>query len=156
MKGIQTHLDTIRRIVEMSQNGHSKKEIANVLGIGYSTVCTYLQQKSKWPDDVKAMMGMTGTAISFAPKVEIINSAPEKAQEEEMETMEKVQILPVISIHSVKEMQGKCCVYRTDTQSTSIELLDKNGGTLTGIVDADDIPSIIAELQALMIEAKKF
>lgn len=57
--------------------------------------------------------------------------------------------LPIIRQTCVYEMQGTSCVFRIDTTSTVIEMLDKGGSVISGMIDAADVNAFVSELQKI-------
>lgn len=79
---------------------------------------------------------------------------PEYSEQPEPEQPKKIPGKVSFAVLSRKtrevlELQGSMCVFKTDTDTDYIELLDKNGGMLSGMLNYTDIPQLIRELQDL-------
>ncbi len=48
------------------------------------------------------------------------------------------------------DLQGLACVFRVNTGAHTVEMRDENNGTVTGMIDARDLPAFIRELQEVL------
>lgn len=125
----------------------SVKEIAACLDVSVGTVYKYIGKKS-----VLAAQAVQQNKQSPIPIIQTEDH--EERQKEEVEVSETREIresavrlvLKVLRESVVRDLQGSACVFHLDTGSNIIEMKDDGKGTVAGILQLDDIPLFIAEL----------
>lgn len=141
----------------MRQNGLTNKQIADRLEVSVSTVYQYIGRRSEAVKHA-AVQGKP-CPIFDAPHETVPESLPEpdKATEENepmKEEAPKAVRLPtnmnVLKESHTYDLQGLVCVFHVDTGCHTVEMKDERNGTMTGMIDAYDLPAFIRELQEVL------
>lgn len=147
-----SHEISISEMLTMRQEGLTNKQIADRLDIAVSTVYQYIGKRSAAV--MNAAVQGKPCPVTFSPPNN--DSAPETRQKEDSHVKDDVQqsqlptsMLVLKETHSY-DLQGIACVFRVDTGTRTVEMRDDNSGTVSGMVDARDLPAFIRELQEVL------
>lgn len=147
-----SHDISISEMLTMRQEGLTNKQIAERLDIAVSTVYQYIGRRSEAvkhaavqgkPCPIPSPAVQETVESQTQPKEELLMSHDDEST--------KQPRLPT-SMFVLKEshsydLQGVVCVFRVDTGSHTVEMRDENSSTITGMIDAHDLPAFIRELQ---------
>ena len=152
--------ETIELMKQYRMDGYTNKQIAEMVGVGVASVYDHIGKRSmdvrKAGEQNKPIPRTSVEQPEFV--IESADDVRERIREEMKEMGEVVHMnntmngsgLSLLAVHEIMELQGGVCVYKIDSDSECVELLDKNGGQLTGIIDYASIPQLITELQYIM------
>ena len=148
---------SISEMLTMRQNGLTNKQIADQLEVSVSTVYQYIGRRSEAVKHA-AVQGKP-CPIFDAPHETVPESLPEpdKVTEEnepvKEETPKAVRLptnMNVLKESHTYDLQGLVCVFHVDTGCRTVEMKDEHNGTMTGMIDAYDLPAFIRELQEVL------
>lgn len=150
-----SHEISISEMLTMRQEGLTNKQIAERLDTAVSTVYRYIGRRSEAVKHA-AVQGkpcpIPTSAVQEAAKPQ---TQPKEEQPVSIkDESPKKPCLPT-SMFVLKEshsydLQGLVCVFRVDTGAHTVEMRDENNGTVTGMIDARDLPAFIRELQEVL------
>ena len=153
MKKKLCHEISISEMLTMRQEGLTNKQIAERLDISVSTVYQYIGRRSEAVKHA-AVQGKP------CPIPTPLNLTDEKENEPmPKEEAPKAPVLPT-SMTLLKEshtydLRGIACIYHLDTGSRIVEMKDDGDCSITGLIDACNLPTLIHELQEILAILEK-
>lgn len=149
-------------LLHLRESGMTNHQIAQAVGCAESTVYRYIGRRSQAVKYAAIQNKPCPVPEKIAVSVESVElDTPDQIQEGDTTMLDSCPVttpvatpvlsapLPVIKQICVYEMQGASCVFRVDTTSTVIEMLDKGGSVISGMIDIADVDAFVSELRKI-------
>lgn len=150
-----SHEISVSEMLTMRQEGLTNKQIADRLDISVSTVYQYIGRRSEAVMHAAVQgkpcpVSFQSTSTAAEPEIQQKEEAPMQKNDEGVKQSPLPTSMRVLKEAHSYDLQGLACVFRVDTGTHSVELRDENSGTVTGMIDAYDLPAFIRELQEVL------
>ena len=152
-----SHEISISEMLTMRQEGLTNKQIAERLDISVSTVYQYIGRRSeavKHAAVQRKPCPIPAPALPFEVTTAVKENVP-MMKEEAPKAPVLPTSMPLLKESHTYDLQGVACVFHLDTGSHVVEMKDASDSTITGMIDADNLPAFIRELQEVLAIFKR-